>query len=144
MTKKKPVNWAAIKKRYLTGEKPKDIAEDFGLTAKQVSNKAQAENWTSKKQQIAEKVANVVESELEEIHSIYGGLIKDIGKEFAEARKAGLIGLTVQDGEGFPNKLVEHVIKAGLASYLEKQKQAAKLTEPDEAEPPGFNISQDA
>jgi hypothetical protein len=33
MSKSKAVNWTAIKKRYLQGEKPKDIAADYGLTS---------------------------------------------------------------------------------------------------------------
>lgn len=151
MAKKKTVNWAAIKKRYLQGEKPKDIANDYELTSKQIRDKASNENWLRQKTAVFDKIENAVISELEEIHSIYGALIKDFGKDFANAREAGVIGLTVQDGEGFSSRPVEAVIKAGLASYLEKQKhtyklQLAELTkqDPEETETPGFNIGLDA
>lgn len=66
MATKRP-NWAAIKKRYLQGEKPKDIAKDYGLTAKQISNRAHDDGWTSKKQKISEKIELQVESEIEQL-----------------------------------------------------------------------------
>jgi len=148
---KKPVNWAAIKKRYLTGEKPKDIAADFGLTAKQVSDKANHEGWTRKKSEISAKIENDVLDELEEIHSVYMDLILDTGKQIREARRSGLIGLTIQDGEGYSSKFADNDHKAGLALILERQKhrykkELAELAkqDPEETETPGFNVSPDA
>lgn len=61
----KAVNWPAIKKRYLQGEKPKKIAADYDLTAKQISDKASKDKWTRKKAEIVEKVAVKVENELD-------------------------------------------------------------------------------
>jgi phage terminase small subunit len=61
----KALNWAAIKKRYLQGERPKDIAVDYGMTAKQVSDKANKQKWVRKKSKIIEKVEAKVENELE-------------------------------------------------------------------------------
>lgn len=67
----KSINWAAIKKRYLQGDKPKDIAADFGLTAKQVSNRAVKQNWGSKKEQIGAKIEQKIEEEvIDEISSL--------------------------------------------------------------------------
>lgn len=146
----KAINWAAIKKRYLLGEKPKAIAEDYGLTSQQVRSRAHNEKWVEKKETILNRVEQKAESELDEIHSLYGELIKGYGKDFVEARRAGLAGLTVQDGEGFPNKMVQDVIKTGLASYMEKQKHAnkvqlAKLDQPSNTadSPAGIIISPD-
>lgn len=151
MAKHKTVNWAAIKKRYLQGEKPKDIAADYGLTAKQVSNKAQAENWTSKKQEILAKVEGSVLKDLEEICTLYGALIKDTAVQLIEARRAGLMGITTQDGEAFADKFALNDHKAGLACYIERQKHIHKLqlaelgkVEPDGEVTPGFNVSPDA
>lgn len=61
----KALNWAAIKKRYLQGERPKQIAVDYGLTARQISDKASREKWVRKKAEITEKVEAKVENELE-------------------------------------------------------------------------------
>lgn len=64
MAKKKPVNWTVIKTRYLQGEKPKDIAVDYGLTSKQVRDKAYLEDWLRQKESINDKIAIVVEDDL--------------------------------------------------------------------------------
>jgi hypothetical protein len=61
---KKPINWIAIQKRYLLGEKPKDIAMDYGLTAKQISDKAHDDGWTRKKAKISEEIEADVQEEV--------------------------------------------------------------------------------
>lgn len=38
-------NWQAIKRRYLDGERPVDIAKAHGLTSKQIRDKASGEKW---------------------------------------------------------------------------------------------------
>lgn len=63
MSPKQP-NWVTIKKRYLQGEKPKDIAVDFGLTSKQISDKATRDQWKRKKTQISVKVEEIVKDEV--------------------------------------------------------------------------------
>jgi len=60
---KKP-NWVTIKKRYLQGEKPKDIAASYGLTARQVSDKATRESWKRKKTEIHVKADKIIEDEV--------------------------------------------------------------------------------
>lgn len=55
---------AAIKKRYLGGEKPKSIASDFGLAPKQVSELANREGWKQKKQKITEENNEKIEAEV--------------------------------------------------------------------------------
>jgi hypothetical protein len=128
MAKQKAINWPAIKKRYLLDEKPKKIALDYeNLTAKQISAKAERESWKGKKEEIKGKVELDVLDELDEIHSIYSGLILDTGKKLKQARAEGLIGLTIQDGEGFASKFADNDQKAGLALILEHRKHANKL-----------------
>jgi len=65
--KKKPANWAAIKKRYLQDESPISIAKDYEVTPKSIQNKAYRENWTSLKKKIQVKVVEKLESEFEQI-----------------------------------------------------------------------------
>jgi hypothetical protein len=137
MAKQKAINWPAIKKRYLLGEKPKALAEEYGVTAKSISDRATKQNWTRKKAQNDAKIENDVKKEIDEVDTIYGALINEIGKDFLDQYRAKALGITVQDGEGFPNKLVMLVVKAGLDLYI-KQKTAVSEAPDDEVEESGF------
>lgn len=132
----KSINWAAIKKRYLQGDKPKDIAADFGLTAKQVSDRATKQGWRRKKAQIGvkveEKIEKAVEAEIDKLDEVFGGLILSFGEDLAEARRLGIMGLTIQDAEAFVNPLARDAVKTGLEIYKERQKH--KLSQPKEPE----------
>jgi len=99
------INWPAIKKRYLLGEKPKDIAVQYGLTAKQISNKAQAEQWLSKKQEISAKVVDSVLATLEELNQIALETARDIlvSRKDDDVPKQFLIGFTTALKLAFPN-----------------------------------------
>lgn len=143
-------NEIAIGHRYMRGDKPKDIGPDFGLTANQISELARRRKWVQQKATINQKIEQSVLSDLDEISSLCSGLIRDSLKEYIEARKNGTLGLTVQDGEGFINKLAELTIKAGLATYGEKHKHANKLElaklgqpTPQPGEAAGINVSPD-
>jgi hypothetical protein len=125
MAKQKAVNWPAIKKRYLLGEKPKALAEEYGVTAKAISDRATKQKWTRKKAQNDVKIEKDVQIEIDEVDTIYSSLINEIGKDFLKQYRDKSLGLTVQDGEGFPNKLAMLVVKAGLDLHI-KQKTAEK------------------
>ncbi len=57
-------DWKEIKRRYLSGEPPRDIAPDYGLSAKQVSDRANRSGWSKDRKTIDEKIAEkVVEKE---------------------------------------------------------------------------------
>lgn len=154
MADKKPVPWVAIKKRYLKGEKPKLIADDYGITSEQIRQKAKRDSWKTQKDTIEHKIEDQVFSELDEIYSVYTSLILDTGKKIKLARDTGLIGLTIQDGEGFSSKFADNDQKAGLALILEQRKHAnkvqlAKMAQeskepPQEGEVPGIHVSPDA
>jgi len=137
MKKPEAINWPAIKKRFLKGQKPKDIAPDFGLTAKQISDKAYADGWGRKKTKISEKVEKDVQTEIDEVDTIYSSLISEIGKDYLAQYRNKTLGLTVQDGEGFPNKLAMLVVKAGLDLHI-KQKTAEKEDPDKEQQESGF------
>jgi len=145
MSKKKPPNWGEIRARYEAHwEKPSDIAKDYNVSPNTISKRASLEGWGKNRK---EKAINLVDEEHEReklIDSIAGELILDHLLDYRNTRASGLMGLTVQDGEGFPNKLAEHFIKAGLASYLEKRKAVLKTQEnKEDEETPGFNITPD-
>lgn len=127
----KRINWPAIKKRYLQGDKPKDIAAQFGLTASQVSQKAKRENWKPKKAKIAQKtdqkIEKAIESELDKFDAIFGGLILGFGHDLLRQRADGTMGLTIHDGEAFINPLARDALKAGFDLYKERQKQKSAL-----------------
>lgn len=140
MAKKKAVNWVAIKKRYLTGEPPKDIAKDYGLTAKQVSEKAYSEGWTRKKAEISENIANHVENDLKELSE----LTFAVHKEFMRNLKGQIKDITnpyLFDGER-TNSLFQTAMNNSVKLILAAMK-AQDDTGPEE-EPAGFNVAPDA
>lgn len=68
--KKPPPDWNKIQARYLAHEPPVDILKDYDVTAKQISNKAYQEGWTEKRQQIKEKISELVENDLKDLCDI--------------------------------------------------------------------------
>lgn len=62
---KRTTPWNKIKAEYLTGVKPADLARKYKIPAKSISNKAVANKWASKKQQIAAKTVENIEAEIQ-------------------------------------------------------------------------------
>jgi len=62
MTKLTP--WTKIKAEYLQGVTPQSLAKKYKLTAKQVSNKAYAENWADENKKIQENLRQNVEDKI--------------------------------------------------------------------------------
>jgi len=54
--KKKKIPWNSIKAEYILGGKPKAIAEKYGITSKQIRDKAAKEKWKTKKTAIDDKI----------------------------------------------------------------------------------------
>ncbi len=131
----KQINWVAIKKRYLKGEKPKDIAADYGLTAKQVSDKSQREGWKRKKEEISEKIQAVVEDDLKELCD----LTIQVHKEFMRNLKGQIKNITnpyLLDGER-TNSLFQtamnnsvKVMMGAMKMQEEKQEDGAQTSNP--------------
>jgi len=48
--------WVKIKAEYLQGATPAELGKKYGLTAKQISDKANKEKWTTDKSKICEEV----------------------------------------------------------------------------------------
>lgn len=60
----KTIPWSEIKTMYLLGVKPKEIAEKFELTSKQVRDKANKEKWTRQKSTISDKIEGSVNEKI--------------------------------------------------------------------------------
>ena len=119
MGKPKPINWAAIKKRYLQGESPAKIAEDYEVGPKAITKRAYKENWRSQKEQIEEKVVENVAAELQSLEAkkiafahlaidtfMYGFTV--VAKQMSKTENPYR-----QDGEGLSDPFFVEAFKAG-------------------------------
>lgn len=61
------IPWAKVKKDYLEGVTPKEIALKYGTTAKTVTDKASKEKWTAEKSIIYENVLQNVQDRIQNI-----------------------------------------------------------------------------
>lgn len=139
MAKKKAVNWVAIKKRYLQGERPKEIAEDYGLDPKAVTNKAYKESWGRQKEIIKENVSESIQNDLKELSD----LTFAVHKEFMRNLQGQMNTITnpyLFDGER-TNSLFQTAMNNSVKLILAAMKTKEEETE---EETPGFNVMQDA
>lgn len=138
MTKKIP--WEKIKKRYLTGEKPATIAADYGLTSKQVRDKAHRGGWGDIKSTIVDEIATEIVAQVKtEIADtatltgqIFGHLLQDIANAIPEMNaKPSIIAKHV-------NPYHKMALGTGFEILKEIEIEKAKNNQPTEK--PGFNI----
>ena len=61
----KTTPWTKIKAEYLQGVTPQMLAKKYKLTAKQVSNKAYAENWANENKKIQENLRQNVQDKIQ-------------------------------------------------------------------------------
>ncbi len=116
MPGKKNPNWEDIRRRYvIDGEKPSDIAKDYKTTAKYISERASKLNWGKKKQEVAKDLDEKALSFKEELLDLAQWNVLWTMRAVKEARESNLIGLTIQDGEGLPNRFSQEEHKTGLA-----------------------------
>ena len=74
----KGIAWVKLKAEYLQGVTPKELGEKYGLTAKQISDKANKENWVAEKARICEKVRENTEEKIDRITSIALRRLEDV------------------------------------------------------------------
>lgn len=136
----KKINWAIIKKRYLTGEKPVDIATDYGITSKQVRDKAHREEWSAIKATLCDEIATEVRQqakvEITDTVTLAGLLFHGLIGKSIEALPQ--ISANPTPIKMHTNKYVDEAVKQGIKYYLEFQKLTAK-NQPN-GEKPGINI----
>lgn len=62
---KKATPWLKIKAEYLQGATPKELAENYKIKAKTISDKANRENWVSEKAEIIEKTRESIQDKIQ-------------------------------------------------------------------------------
>ena len=122
MAKEKPKTtpWNSIKAEYLKGVTPKELAIKYELTAKQVSDKANKENWTRKKSEISENLEDRVQKELEEITTLGIKRLKQL----------------LNNEEIKPNELISAIRLGFDTTLLNKNKEKKE----DDLPPPNITI----
>lgn len=132
MTKKIP--WEKIQKRYLAGEKPSDICDDYGITSKQIRDKAHRDKWATEKATILDEIATEVRQEVKAeikdtmtlMGSIYGQMLNNINKVLPE------ISAKPSAFNSFPDKYHLAAFKQGLKHYHRLEILAAKNKPPED------------
>lgn len=59
--------WNKIKADYLNGVTPKELAEKYKITAKQIHDKAFRDSWVAEKTSISEKTRESVQNRIKEL-----------------------------------------------------------------------------
>jgi hypothetical protein len=66
----KTTPWNKIKKEYLDGVTPKELAEKYKLTPKQVHEKVSKENWVDEKASISKNLQADVQTRIKELTNL--------------------------------------------------------------------------
>lgn len=103
----KGIAWVKIKSEYLQGVTPKELGEKYGLTAKQISDKANKEKWVAEKAKMCEKVRENTQERIERITNIALIRLEDV----------------LLNDEVRPSDLVNAIGKAFDVSGLKSSKQ---------------------
>lgn len=138
MARKKAVNWAVIKKRYLSGESPKSIAEDYGIEPKAITNKAYREEWGRQREIIQDNIIASVENDLKDLVSVTIA----VHREFMHNLKGQAKEITnpyLFDGER-TNSLFQTAMNNAVKLTQAVLKSQQDNSESDD-EPPGFNVN---
>ena len=64
MDNQKPTPWNKIKKEYLEGATPRELAVKYKLDVTKISDKAKRDGWTPKKAEISLKVEQTVQERI--------------------------------------------------------------------------------
>lgn len=73
--------WLQVKAEYLNGVTPKEIGKKYGVTAKQVSDKAYQEGWMNDKAKMLENVRKNTEKKIESLTILALKTLEEIIKE---------------------------------------------------------------
>lgn len=66
----KTTPWNEIKADYLNGVTPKELAEKYKITAKQIHDKAFRDSWVAEKTSIAEKTRESVQKRIDRLTNL--------------------------------------------------------------------------
>lgn len=70
MVKKTSTPWLKIKAEYLQGVSPKELAQNYNITAKQIHNKANRDKWTAERESIEEKTREDVKEKIKDLTNL--------------------------------------------------------------------------
>lgn len=136
----KKISWPAIKKRYLAGEKPNEIAKDYGITSKQVRDKASREGWGALKATLCDEIATEVrqqaKAEISQTTTLMGSIYTQILQNINETMST--IKPTRERGQDIPEAYHLEAFKQGIKHHFKMEAEAAK-NQPT-GEKPGINI----
>lgn len=74
----KTTPWNKIKKEYLDGVAPKELAVKYKIKARSISDKAYEEDWKEEKTRISENVRDDVQSRIKELTNLALDTLKDV------------------------------------------------------------------
>lgn len=108
----KPTPWNKIKREYLEGASPKDLAKKYKLETKQVSNKAYAEKWTQEEKQIKENLRKSTEEKIKHLTELALTCLEDVlsNEEVSTNDKLNASGKVIEIS-GLKNQEVKQTIK---------------------------------
>lgn len=133
---KKTTPWTKIKAEYLSGVTPKELADKYDLTAKQISDKANKDKWVEVKAEIcekvrestAEKISRITNLALDRLEEILSG--SDLRPDFVSAigKAIDISGLKTSKREitgkdGQPFVLKEYILPEEVEKFQEHYKQ---------------------
>ena len=74
----KTTPWNKIKKEYLDGVAPKELAVKYKIKARSISDKAYEEDWKEEKTRISENVRDDVQSRIKELTNLALDTLKNV------------------------------------------------------------------
>ena len=137
----KTTPWIKIKAEYLQGVTPKELAEKYNLTAKQISDKANEEKWVAQKAEISENVRDKVQIKIDNLTSLALKRLEDVLKDkktktndlvAAIGKAIDISGLKISKREitgknGAPLTVQkEYILPAEVEQFKEHYKQAVE------------------
>ena len=118
MAEKKPPNWAEIETRYCVhGEKPEDIVKDYNVAAQTIYHRASKGGWKQKQAEIGRELRLAEIERRKSIMSKVGRILDRMTDDMLNALEMHEMGVTVQDGEGFPNKYYLEAWRSLASNY---------------------------
>lgn len=105
-----------IKKEYLQGATPKELSAKYKVDKKKISNWAYEENWTSKKQDISEKIEKNFERQLETLTTKALETIQDVLNTSTDNKDRIAAARAALDVSGLKSNKTENTVvaKSGL------------------------------
>lgn len=134
----KNIDWVAIQSRYLSGELVTNLAKEYGISEKSISNKAYRNAWRKTKEQIKENVAAHVEADLKALCNV------TIRVHTAFMLKLETLLPEITNPYLFDGERTNSLFQTAMNNAVKLTTNALKDGDGDtDTEPAGFNVSLD-